>query len=71
MGLFVVAGVVELLPKERPPVEAGAPPKGLLAGATPGVVGLLPDVEGLEPKLKPEVVGVCVEGEGAPKALVV
>jgi len=41
MGLFVAAGVVELLPREKPPVGAAAPPKGLPVAATPGVVGLL------------------------------
>ena len=42
IGLFVAAGVVELLPREKPPVgAAAAPPKGLPVAATPGVVGLL------------------------------
>lgn len=66
---FVAAGVVELLPKRFPAAEgAAAPPKGLPVGATPGVVGLLPDFSGaFWPKLKLAVVGVCVEGEAAPK----
>lgn len=68
MGLFVAAGVVELPPSEKPPVEgAAAPPKGLPVAATPGVVGLL--AAGFCPKLKLEPVGVCVEGEGAPNGL--
>ena len=65
--MFVAAGVVESLPREKPPVGAAAPPKGLPVAATPGVVGLL--AAGFCPKLKLEVVGVCVEGEGAPKGL--
>jgi hypothetical protein len=69
MGLFVAAGVVEVLPREKPPVEAAAPPKGLPVAATPGVVGPLDWAAGFSPKLKLEVVGVCVEGEGAPKGL--
>jgi hypothetical protein len=69
IDLFVAAGVVEVLPREKPPVEAAAPPKGLPVAATPGVVGLLDWAAGFWPKLKLEVVGVCVEGEGAPKGL--